>query len=466
MSFSKTKTFLASGLLLAVTLTMVVTLSAEDWDGRLWKPYQPEQFGGSRRSADGVYGAIEMLYWKLDGPRNLVQFNQILDVSELPTSFELGTRITFGNRRGHHGWLFSAYGLSGIGGSIADERISWDQQGTFERWYTYYWYRSYWYKSVWNWMDVVDSKVELKSQSRVFNFDLSWTYRPHPFRWGEIEFFAGAKYWDLNDKLDYSDLGFNNVYIYYGWEDPDNVNPTTSVAVGTPTTATLYGRAYWYDFDDYTPIPMIIQLGQYRTQEATNRMVGPHLGCNITRRNSRWTFGAAPAVFLGVNNQSFTFRETASVRLNEPPTNATMPAYTEMVDYDYVSEASNLTVGQLNSLKRMSTEMEKLAPTTYRKLHRSVFSPGVSLQLSAKWQWTDAVGIKFGFDSTIMNNVARGNDLVATPIFVDENGNRVSRDYANKSGDGPQRDGYDFSLRSKGDVVILYGISIGLEMKR
>ena len=118
MFLSRTKMFLAAGLLLAMVLSD--TTSAV-FDGRFFKPYQPGQFGGNRRSPDGVYAAVEMLYWKVDDLRGNIfrqGHNQNLNTSKIPSDFRLGTRITFGNRSKHHGWRFTGYGGSGFGGSF------------------------------------------------------------------------------------------------------------------------------------------------------------------------------------------------------------------------------------------------------------------------------------------------------------------------------------------------------------
>ena len=457
MSLSKTKMFLAVGFLLAVTLTMVPAASAGDWDGRLWKPYQPEQFGGSRRSADGFYGTVEAIYWKLDGPRHITQFDQASNIAELEADFQLGTRVTFGNQRGHHGWRFSGYGIDFNASESQSNKLDWSESGTYTRYY--YEYRSsysdyrYTTEDRWAWMNVKEISQTLKYRASIIDLDLAWTYRAHPFRWGEFELFAGVRYWDVNDALSFFDNSTHNIYRFSGIASSD-----TGTATGGTTTSG--GTSYsWTTYDSYSPISTNLRVDWLLEHQVTNRVVGPNLGFNLTRRNRRWTFGAMPSVFLGVNNQSFRFKEQSEiyfVRFEEGPLSL------QRYDSFWVRDSSQilgLTRGELQGLQIIADKIG-LGGDVLHKQHRSVFSPGIGLQLSAKWQWTDAIGIKVGFDSTIMSNVARGSDLMATPRFID---GPMDVDTGEVS---KVRDGYDFSLRSKGDTVILYGVSIGLELKR
>ena len=420
MSFSKTKMFLAGALWLAMTLIVVDTAPA--WDGRLWKPYQPEQFGGQRRSPDGVYGAVEMLWWKLDAPRNVSPY---MAVTELPSDFQLGTRITLGNRRGHHGWRFTGYGLSGLGGSITEESggtgnwltdIGFVPPGglpplpppAFLNWYTHYETNSF----------LEAGRNEYGYQTRIVDLDLAYTYRPHPFKWGELDFFAGVKYRDINDKLLYlqSDNTYSYTYMFtpLPWTTPAPASPPDGIIGSTFATTT-----------------------RSTEKEVTNRIVGPSLGFDLTRRNLRWTFGAGASVFLGINNQSFRFNQVT----------------VQGVLADSAASFANLTISDLITYRAITPPIvwPNLVPTPNQlhKQHRTVFSPGVSLQLSAKWHWTDAVGIKVGFDSTIMDNIARGSTLVETPLPP-----------------LPGLPAFAYALRDRGDTVILFGFNIGLEVRR
>ena len=106
--------------------------------------------------------------------------------------------------------------------------------------------------------------------------------------------------------------------------------------------------------------------------------------------------------------------------------------------------------------------------------NRTVFSPGAGFQFSAKWQWTDAVGIKVGIDANIMSNVARGGTLVAkstyhtevTPMFIRAPNKPSAWEFTDHNVTRTRNEEVDFSLRSKGETIILYGISLGLEVRR
>jgi len=437
MFFSKTKMFLAAGLLLAMVLTDTASAA---FDGRFFKPYQPGQFGGSRRSPDGIYGAVEMLYWRLDPPKYLDQMNVSMNVSETPADFRFGTRITFGNRSKHYGWRFTGTGVSGLGGTIQQTASwNWNDSGEFIHPVTGD-------PTPLLWMNLTNDYREFSSRTNLLDLDLSGTYRTHPLKWGELEFFAGAKYRDVDDKLSFTTVsnydpnGENATMYAYRFLDETLVFEAMPrwlledvVAIENPDWLSLAQawQQLWedwlnflQDFDGQSLPPLGMDIGIDRIWQARNRMVGPNLGFNVSRRNSRWTFGTGASVFLGVNNQSYTFYESGVA--------------------DFVTtDPSSLTFGDLNALKILQGTL--VPGTTYIKQRRTVFSPGVNLQVSAKWQWTDAIGVCVGFDSTIMSNVARGSHM---ELVADPGG------------------GYAIRLKSKGDVVTLYGISLGLDIRR
>jgi hypothetical protein len=83
--------------------------------------------------------------------------------------------------------------------------------------------------------------------------------------------------------------------------------------------------------------------------------------------------------------------------------------------------------------------------TFHHHRNKTDFSPGFDLQLSAKWQWTDAVGVKLGFNSTIFDNIGRGAEVIEYKIH--ENGQL-------------------FGLKVSKTAVITYGVNIGLDIRR
>jgi hypothetical protein len=103
----------------------------------------------------------------------------------------------------------------------------------------------------------------------------------------------------------------------------------------------------------------------------------------------------------------------------------------------------------------------------YKK--KTVFSPGVDLQLSAKWQWTDAVGFKLGFNSSIFNHVARSSDIkVITDTYSYFNNSNIgSNGVAEPQSDQTERTRSTVTdIGKSSNTVTAYGISFGIEIRR
>ena len=192
-------------------------------------------------------------------------------------------------------------------------------------------------------------------------------------------------------------------------------------------------------------------------------MVGPNLGFDLTRRNNRWTFGTGASIFLGVNNQSFFYHDRTHVNFTEGlESNSNNNSW-----WSYVTSNVRTLYGVSDVLD------SDIRNTTRWYRNRTVFSPGAGFQFSAKWQWTDAIGIKVGIDTNIMSNIARGSDLVAKATYTEEVAPMFTRDantgqweFTDHNVSRKRDEKVDFSLRSRGETLILYGISIGLEMRR
>lgn len=488
-----------TGVLLAVLLA--VTSSAMALDGmRLWKPYQPESFGGGRRSNDGVYGSIEAILWKVDGPHGVAQyvpdsdrkvttetpaanggvatsttlwklngdlerFSLGLHTNYLDSNFRTGTRLVVGNRRGHHGWKFSGYGLSGLGGTLSSsDGLDWSEGGDIHDpiilnpggtssastsgGLQVSSYSSGEIRMYSQWLNIKEKRVSVNSKTNLINLDLAYTYRAHPFKWGNLEFEAGAKYFDFYDKLRFQDEGRNNVYRYMNWEGivfgSDSDDGEAVVYYGDDSGNLVVSDITDIDMDDDLE-PLELSITNYNARNVRNRMLGPNIGFNFTRQNQRWTFGAGANFFAGINNQSFLFNEYSTVSFSEVDDDNN--------DNNTGSIPDEISRRQLLALQLLGEKSGGLLSKTVYHRNRTVFSPGVALQFSAKWQWTDAVGIRAGFDSTIFDHVARGSDLQITRIIRDSGGaNESSR--------------YEYGLRSKGGTAIMYGVNLGLEFQR
>ena len=355
--------------------------------------------------------------------------------------FQTGTRVIFGYRTGHHGWRFTGYGISDIQGSVVqNESVDWNRSGEYLR-------PQFFWVEQWMWMDILARSLQYKSSTTIHNLELAWTYRAHSLKWGELELFVGANYREINDRLSMYDKGDHKI-----------------------VTAELSGISWVWGGDTD------VITTSNTTWQVKNRMVGPNIGFDLTRRNRRWTFGGEASVFLGVNNQSFSFHDGTQMGSSSAIINtSSQPGGAE--------NGGNTGSGSADAeriLRASSALSAYMRGTTNFQRYRTVFSPGVGLQLSAKWQWTDAVGIKVGFDTNIMSNVARGGDLIAessftetaTPLFrfneaaADGSGNVVGWEYVGANYERTRNSKADFSLRSKDETMVLYGITIGLEFRR
>ncbi|MDR1268301.1 MAG: BBP7 family outer membrane beta-barrel protein [Planctomycetaceae bacterium] len=493
MSLLKLKSFL-TGLLLAIILATTSPVSALE-GMRLWAPYQPESFGGGRRSNDGFFAEIDAIFWKVDGPKSMpigytnpdgssgtrwaydgnttfLQTNS-MNTSNIGVDFTLGTRLEVGNRRGHHGWLFSGYGLSDCGGSYSAENGSivisdpenltsyaifaaaigfneiWQKDGTFKRiplsstdWaymldlsdglpqvpirnvgYLWAWFPIHWADP---WEEGRLAPVPLNfARSSVSNsvdimsLELMYTYRPHPFKWGDMEFLAGARYWDLDDQLTFLGQGYADPYYNVDLFENDDNNNNDDDNYG------LQGNSNSNDVGVATVLADTKIVGQVR-----NRIIGPQFGVKFQRRNARWTFGAEGRFMAGINNQS----QTVSGYLGS-----------NFVDPTLVPQTSILEVQQSGVLPYIPIGIHHNTQTFHHHRNKTYFSPGFELELSAKWQWTDAVGIKLGFNSTIFDNIGRGAEVIEYKIH--ENGQL-------------------FGLKVSKTAVITYGVNFGLDIRR
>lgn len=498
MSLLKLKSFL-TGLLLAIMLATTSPVPALE-GMRLWAPYQPESFGGNRRGNDGFYASFEGIFWKVDGPKSTPigftnpdgssgtrwaydgnkTFKQgnSMNTNNLGVDFTLGTRVEFGNRRGHHGWLFSGYGLSDCGGSFSAENGSividdpedltlytifgaaigyneiWQKDGTFKRipmsstdeaymlslsdgipqtpirnvgyfwaWFPVDW-ADPWHEGRLGPVPINFARTHVSNSVDIMSLELMYSYRTHPFKWGDMEFFAGARYWDFDDKLTFLGQGYETPYYNSNVFDDDDDNNNNEEDSG-------YGQAGMSNSTDVSVATVLADakiVGQVR-----NRIVGPQFGVKLQRRNARWTFGAEGRFMPGINTQS----QTVSGYLGS-----------NFVDPTLVRPTDVLQIQQSGVIPYIPTGLLHNTQTFHHHRNKTYFSPGVELQLSAKWQWTDAVGIKLGFNSTIFDNIGRGAEVIEYKIYGEDTGGQL------------------FGIKTSKTAVITYGFNFGLDIHR
>ncbi|MDR0704124.1 MAG: BBP7 family outer membrane beta-barrel protein [Planctomycetaceae bacterium] len=499
MSLLKLKSFL-TGLLLAIILAATSPASALE-GMRLWAPYQPESFGGNRRGNDGFFFEIDAIFWKVDGPKSIpigytnpdgssgsrwaydgnktfLQTNS-MNTNNLGVDFTLGTRLEAGYRRGHHGWLFSGYGLSDCGGSFSTESSSividdpenlttyaifmsdsgfneiWQKDGTFKsiprsstEWGTFQdlsdglpqvpirdvghlwaWFPVHWADP---WLEgrlapvpLNFARASVSNSVDIMSLELMYSYRTHPFKWGDMEFFAGARYWDFDDKMTFLGQGYESFYSDVSEEDDDDSSSDDENNSGQ-------GMSNSNSLGAWTVLADTKIIGQVR-----NRIIGPQFGVKFQRRNARWTFGAEGRFMAGINNQSQTVSGYIGSNFINPELVPQIGGGT--------GEDGDSALQDHGVLPYIPIGLHHSAQTFHHHRNKTYFSPGFELQLSAKWQWTDAVGIKLGFNSTIFDNIGRGAEVIEYKI---------------------QDNGQLFGLKVSKTAVITYGVNFGLDIRR
>ena len=464
MSPTKLNSLLTGAFFAIVIIALSSSVVAGDL--RFFRPYSPETFGGGRRVNDGVYGSVSGIYWSFSTPKDgyigatttrgkdetrwvwdhervYVQTNSV-KINMMDPTTTLGTRFEIGNRRGHHGWLVSGYGLPGQGhrmnvanasmtvrdegnlnylvqhADLADTLYIWDRTNN-TGWRIvdaqnlipnsgapgvipglgYLWgYFDYLGGTdfdgdgvgdgvgVFAPMPIFFENIAISVHSSHCSGELMYTYRPHPFTWGSLELLAGARYWEFKDTFELR--GTN-------WAGVGGITSTT-----TPWT----GLAN-----------MLVNA------EGNNCVFGPQFGLKLSRHNARWTFGAEGRFTAGINAQ--TVKTQGSLR---PRTTAIPPG----------GETGGLSgpLGLQNSNYNFGHKETK----TY-------FSPILEGRLSADWQWTNAVSFFGAVNGMFADNIARGV--------------RVT-DYVVKS------DGTIFGIRGndRNTHVFVYGVEAGMKIRR
>jgi len=500
MSPTKLKSLL-TGAFFAIIIALASSVVAGDL--RFFRPYTADTFGGGRRGHDGVYGSVTGIYWSFSAPRGgyigatdakgnderrwvwdlntstLRQQTNSARIEMMSPTTTLGTRFEVGNRRGHHGWLVSGYGLPGQGHRIDVTNVSMAirDEGVFDASAIgrppdagFLWGANFGYVKTMTyevatdaegnqtlagpnqtgWLPnpampggwafyigpggsqtgVVDSRtifqyipegspfyipretaepgvaviaplpvafdeVAINVNSRHRSGELMYTYRPHPFTWGSMEFLAGARYWDFDDKF-----GFSGANVITGMAG--DIYSTADAVIGIPVRA----------FE-----------GMVINARGENRVFGPQFGIKMHRHNARWTFGAEGRFTAGINAQ--TVRTQGSIlphRLYTP-----------------LGFASDTATNVLAN---------RAGDTSFgHRQNKTYFSPVLEGRLSADWQWTNAVSFFGAVNGMFADNIARGYRIT---------------DYVVRS------DGTIFGIRGndRNTHVFVYGVEAGIRINR
>jgi len=474
MSPTKLKSLL-TGAFFAI-IVVVVSSSVVASDLRPFKPYTSDSFGGGRRSNDGVYGALTAIYWSFSTPEGgyigatnakggdetrwvydlgtdaLRRQANSLKIDMLSPSTTLGTKFEVGNRRGHHGWLVSGYGLPSQGHGMSAQNVSMAirDEGNFDG-------SAYGVSSVgYLWgpqYGTVPTMVFVDQGPAGPN---TRGYLPDPST-GNYTYYSGPTVTTTDTGSTAVSSGTSS-YVpvgatYYLPEVQNLPGPVTvaplpvtfeSIAVSVNSKhqsaelmytyrphpfawgsmELLAGARYW-SFDDkfgLTGVNTIVtgapgSISAFEAMvvnaEGKNCVLGPQFGLKLYRHNARWTFGAEGRFTAGINAQ--TIKTGGYITPNS--------------DYAPVGlhGSNNTNFGHAQN--------------------KTYFSPILEGRLSADWQWTSAVSFFGAVNGQFADNIARGV--------------RVT-DYVVKS------DGTIFGIRGndRNAHVFVYGVELGFKINR
>ncbi|MDR0522684.1 MAG: BBP7 family outer membrane beta-barrel protein [Planctomycetaceae bacterium] len=258
--------------------------------------------------------------------------------------------------------------------------------------------------------------VTIDARSKHQSAELLYTYRPHPFSWGSIEWVGGLKYWDFDDRFTFGSGPKTQ-------SSSTDTGSDTDTDTDTGTTDTTEAPAA---FSAITAL-------NFRTR-AQNRIFGPQIGIKMNRQNARWTFFVDARLTAGINMQSINLAGDLVYAGTE--TSATDSSTDDSTTDTSTSSSSNVT---LIGVDRNLTDFG-------HKQNKNYISPIVQFRFGADWQWTESVSVFGAFDTMYANNIARGYRV---PDYV-------------------VKPGTLFGIRGNDHnaSVMVYGIEAGIKLRR
>ena len=491
MSPTKLKSLL-TGAFFAIIIALSSSVVASDL--RLWKPYSPESFGGGRRTNDGVYGSVSGIYWSFSTPKGgyigatnskgndetrwvynletgvLREQTNTLNVEMMGTTTTLGTRFEVGNRRGHHGWLVSGYGLPGQTHRLIAQNVSLviRDEGIFSAppdspalpgQVGYLWGQNFGVVRIVvmenqgqanpppaqaGWTPWFEGPADQVPTPVSANWDPIW-HNGIWYRW-EPNVASGQEYYfptvgEEPGPAMFAPLPivFDNVDISVRSEHRSaEVMYTHRLHPFTWGSMELLAGARYWDFDDkfrfnganvlsvgadgrtttYGPIRAFEDM---RIEaRGRNCVVGPQVGIKLRRHNARWTFGAEGRFTAGINAQ------TVKTEGHITPHRDYQPIGTQTATVDLGNRSNNVSFGH--------------------KQTKTYFSPVLEGSLSADWQWTSAISFFGAVNGMFADNIARG---VRVTDYVVSNGQI-------------------FGIRGndRNTHVFVYGVEAGIKVNR
>ena len=469
--------------LASVMLVLVFTVQTFAVQGfRPFAPYARDEFGGGPRQAQGVYGILEAVYLTFEPTKDItiglpntpryaytgnvtIQQSNTINTSHLDTmGGGVGTKFEIGNIRGHWGWSIGGYGIPNMEISVDNANgsvVIGDPQNlvAYPAFGTGYTFNRVWKENgpfdtipnlagpvsaiqkvgyLWAWfpaqLDTVTpptlegtlaplpinfEKARVTAKMDHWVVDALTTYRFHPSRLGNFEMFAGVRYMEIDDSLNFFGEGLPWMGITEEFDD------STLDADGNPTS-TLEGTV--------SGVGSILGNSDWKFQ-AQNHIIAPQIGARISRKNNRWTLSAEGRFLAGGNYQnvkSSGYFGSYYDRISEVDFgDTTLPGLTERGMYPWTP------VGPLFSTRSF-----------YHNKSRVEFSPGVEVKVNANWQVTNAVGIQFGVNAMYMDKIAKG--AYVNDYSIQENGTFFGLNDSSKYNDS----------------AFVYGFTVGLTVNR
>lgn len=431
---------------------------------RPWAPYERDQFGGGPRQRDGMYGSLEGIFYTFAPLKNLTvgatdvngnsqerdvywenswttQTNSIrMNQSDGITG--MSTRAEIGYRRGHHGWYFGGFELSGLESRLSMSNISvvindtlnaatkapslpiissvWTGGGVFDPYGPDARIESVGY--LWGWfpneagtemklapLPITFEQTTTTLRMDFWNIEGMYTYRLHPTVLGGLELGAGCRYVEANDTMYFDGIG----ELY-----------------GTLLSPDLGGLGSVLSDCDWT----------FR---AENHIVAPQFGARYTRQNGRWSLYCEGKFLAGMNIQNLVSKGnygsnwSGTITVDQEGEVVLVPPPAPIVD-NYYAYAPLGVIGAGPASGNRSF---------YHRETRTMFSPGVEFKMGANWQLTNALGFQVGFNLMWIDNIARG-------MYIN--------DYS------IQPDGTFFGLKQNNymDSMLMYGVSFGVTLNR
>ncbi|MBN1911070.1 MAG: BBP7 family outer membrane beta-barrel protein [Pirellulales bacterium] len=346
-------------------------------DMQLFAPADLSTYGGNVPPREGFFFSFEGLVWAVSRP-NVSEIGHPTttgrtvwysgDEADTATQFNthntgvLGATVVTGQRyelgfiHGHQGLLVSAWHLSpqtqttytGPMDMVFDDR----EWGGAEDHLHLQGYVDEALTIIRN-LPVTFETAEIRNRLEAWGVEVEYLIRSRPtHNGGYFEFFAGARYLELNDHFGVDAFGAE---VDAGDDDDDDDDDTTIEYEGT------LANSYW-------------------RQTANNHVVGPQIGLRWFKRYGRWTLSTEGRFFAGYNMQAIHQSGVLGTEL-DPPGGQGLP----------------LAMG----------------PTAFNHTdYANEWTPGVELRLMAEWQWTKNVSFGAGWNGMWLDNIARASSMI------------------------------------------------------